>query len=83
MQRNTRNMQQIERMYSGATTADNIKLADEKYERVIQKPLDGMFERLKDKLNTLPTRAQRAEAAARERESKRTKRAAPKAKTPQ
>ena len=55
-------MERIEKMYKGAKSGKQLELAGSAYQKLMQ-PVDRMFERLKQKLETLPTRHQRRAAA--------------------
>lgn len=55
-------MERIERLFKGAKNKKQLETAEKVYQKM-QDPLNGMFERLKQKLNTLPTRAQRRNAS--------------------
>jgi hypothetical protein len=55
-------IERITRMFTNAKNEKERNTAEKAYAR-LQRPLDGMFERLKRDLETLPTRAQRRDAA--------------------
>lgn len=69
LQRSVASMERVKKMITDAKTPRDRELAESAYQRFNQ-PIDRMFEKLKEKLNTLPTRAQRKAAAALDQESK-------------
>ncbi len=58
-------MERIEKLYKQAKTPERIQQAEAEYKKLMA-PVERMFEVLKSKLETLPTRAQRRAAARRE-----------------
>jgi hypothetical protein len=58
-------MEQIEKKFKEARSPDATKAAEAQFQDLM-KPVNAMFERLKDKLETLPRREQRKAAAGRE-----------------
>ncbi len=57
-----RQMEDIERTFKAAKTQEEVKSADEQYQKLM-KPVDRMFDNLKEKLDGLPTREQRKNAS--------------------
>jgi hypothetical protein len=68
LRRKGREMEKLEKSFKTATTPDAIKAAEERYQ-TLMRPLDGIFDRLKEKLDKLPNREQRRKAAADEKPS--------------
>lgn len=62
LQRSAASMERVKKMFDGAKTPRERELAESAYQRFNQ-PIERMFDKLKQKLNTLPTRAQRKAAA--------------------
>ena len=62
-------MERIEKLYKQAKTPEQVQQAEAEYKKLMA-PVERMFEVLKSKLETLPTRAQRRAAAKREIEEK-------------
>ncbi len=58
-------MERIEKLYKQARTPEQVQQAEAEYKKLMA-PVERMFEVLKSKLETLPTRAQRRAAAQRE-----------------
>jgi hypothetical protein len=52
-------------------------LAEARYQRLINEPLDTMFQKLKEKLETLPTREQRRAAALAEKKESKERKSTP------
>ena len=77
LRRSAGEIERITKLYDKAANPQELKIAEAAYQRVIQQPVDRMFERLKEKLDTLPTRAQRRAAAAADRERSRHRKAPP------
>lgn len=75
-----RKMERVERMFKNAKNDEQRKLAESAYQKLRQ-PVEGMFERLKEKLETLPTRAQRRAAALAEQKQPAPRKPAPAGKT--
>lgn len=57
-----RQMEDIERTFKAAKTPEEVKAADEQYQKLM-KPVERMFDNLKEKLDGLPTREQRKNAS--------------------
>lgn len=70
-QKKTREMRDLQKQfeelktYTGADKADKLKAAEERYAK-LYKPVNDQFERLKERLETLPRAAQRKKARERE-----------------
>jgi len=59
--RNAPRMEKIEKLFASAKDPDALKKAEEEY-RKLQEPIDNMFARMKERLEAIPTRAQRQAA---------------------
>ncbi len=77
MRRCAGEIERITKLYDKAANPKELKIAEAAYQRVIRVPINRMFERLKEKLDTLPTRAQRRAATARDREQSRQRKHPP------
>jgi hypothetical protein len=55
-------MEQTEKSFKSAGTPESVKAAEEQYQALMQ-PVDRMFEKLKENLDSLPTREQRRKAS--------------------
>ncbi|MFQ5806862.1 MAG: hypothetical protein ACE5I3_10470 [Phycisphaerae bacterium] len=74
--RKGREIEHIKKLYDGAKTDKELQLAESAYKR-LNEPIDTMFQQLKEKLDTLPTRAQLRAAALSDQKVPKQRKAAP------